>query len=331
MGTILRLNFTQTFVIIAAMEKLSKRQLERLAFAEIEAIKRAIQRIEQSSLDAGKIKLRCDRMEDIYAHIYADTVKEILEFAPSLQKVNRVYLEKNIKNRLKSFDYRLGTRFLDYSKSSIFKAVAPIRFIENTKHAICVQILTRYSNCLFDIGLTQESIRYVDCRDIDCVFITHDHLDHCSGLKFFPQDTKTVFVANKPTQDAIFKQIPVAKKLKWQTLKTGEGFKVQDMEVSTIPLKHDCIENVAYKLNDGILQSVYMVDFGEWSESEIKFCNEADRIIIEAYYDDSKPIEKSPLELRRRSSHGHLSIQAANEFIKKLTPKTDREIYFCHC
>ena len=107
------------------MEKLSERQLERLRFAEIEVIKKAIQRMEQSSLDAGKIKLRRDRMEDIYAHICADTVKGILEFAPSLQKVNRVYLEKNIKNRLKSFDYRLGTRFLDYSKSSIFKAVAP--------------------------------------------------------------------------------------------------------------------------------------------------------------------------------------------------------------
>lgn len=313
------------------MEKLSERQLERLRFAEIEVIKKAIQRMEQSSLDAGKIKLRRDRMEDIYAHICADTVKGILEFAPSLQKVNRVYLEKNIKNRLKSFDYRLGTRFLDYSKSSIFKAVAPIRFIENTKHAICAQILTRSLNCLFDIGLTQESIRYVDCRDIDYVFITHDHSDHCSGLEFFPQDTKTIFVANKPTRDAIFKQIPVAKKLKWLTFKTGEDFKIQDMAVLTIPLKHDCIENVAYKLNDEMLQSVYMVDFGEWSESEIEFCNEADRIIIEAYYDDSKPIEKSPLELRRRSSHGHLSIQAANEFIKKLTPKTDREIYFCHC
>ena len=290
MGTILRLNFTQIFVIIVAMEKLSKRQLERLAFAEIEVIKRAIRRIEQSSLDAGKIKLRRDRMEDIYAHIYADTVKEILEFAPSLQKVNRVYLEKNIKNRLKSFDYRLGMQFLDHSKSSIFKSVAPIRFIENTKHAICAQILTRSLNCLFDIGLTKES-----------------------------------------TQDAIFKQIPGAKKLKWQTFKTGEDFEIQDTKVSTIPLKHDCIENVAYKLNDGILQSAYMVDFGEWSGREIEFCNEVDRIIIEAYYDETKPIKKSPLELRRRSSHGHLSIQAANEFIKKLTPKTDREIYFCHC
>lgn len=313
------------------MEKLSERQLERLRFAEIEVIKRAIQRIEQSGYDTGKIKSKRDRLEDIYAHICADTVKGILEFAPSLQKVNRVYLEKNIKNRLKSFDYRLGTRFLDYSKSSIFKAVAPIRFIENTKHAICAQILTRSLNCLFDIGLTKESIGYIDCCDIDCVFITHDHLDHCSGLEFFPQDTKTIFVANKPTRDAIFKQIPVAKKLKWLTFKTGEDFKIQDMAVLTIPLKHDCIENVAYKLNDEMLQSVYMVDFGEWSESEIEFCNEADRIIIEAYYDDSKPIEKSPLELRRRSSHGHLSIQAANEFIKKLTPKTDREIYFCHC
>lgn len=312
------------------MEKLSERQLERLRFAEIEVIKKAIQRMEQSSLDAGKIKLRRDRMEDIYAHICDDTVKGILKFLPSLRKVNRVYLEKDIKNRLKSFDYRLGMRFLDHSQSSIFKAVAPIRFIENTKRAICVQILTRSSNCLLDIGLTQESIRHVDCRDIDCVFITHDHLDHCSGLEFFPQDTKTIFVANKPTQDTIFKQIPVAKKLKWQTFKTGEDFKIQDMEVSTIPLKHDCIEHVAYKLNDGILQSVYMVDFGEWSEREIEFCNEADRIIIEAYYDEAKPIKKSPLELRRRSSRRHLSIQSANEFLKKLTPKTDREIYFCH-
>lgn len=313
------------------MEKLSERQLERLRFAEIEVIKRAIQRIEQSGYDTGKIKSKRDRLEDIYAHIYADTVKEILEFAPSLQKVNRVYLEKNIKNRLRSFDYRLGMQFFDHSKRSIFKSVAPIRFIENTKHAICVQILTRSLNCLFDIGLTQENIRYVNCRDVDYVFITHDHLDHCSGLEFFPQDTKTIFVANKPNRDAIFKQIPVAKKLKWQTFKTGEDFKIQDMVVSTIPLKHDCIENVAYKLNDGILQSAYMVDFGEWSESEIEFCNEADRIIIESYYDETKPIKKSPLELRRRSSHGHLSIQAANEFIKKLTPKTDREIYFCHC
>lgn len=313
------------------MEKLSERQLERLRFAEIEVIKRAIQRIEQSGYDTGKIKSKRDRLEDIYAHICADTIKEILELAPSLQKVNQTYLAEDIKNRLRSFDYRLGMQFFDHSKRSIFKSVAPIRFIENTKHAICVQILTRSLNCLFDIGLTQENIRYVNCRDVDYVFITHDHLDHCSGLEFFPQDTKTIFVANKPNRDAIFKQIPVAKKLKWQTFKTGEDFKIQDMVVSTIPLKHDCIENVAYKLNDEMLQSVYMVDFGEWSESEIEFCNEADRIIIEAYYDETKPIKKSPLELRRRSSHGHLSIQAANEFIKKLTPKTDREIYFCHC
>ena len=312
------------------MEKLSERQLERLRFAEIEVIKKAIQRIEQSSLDAGKIKLRRDRMEDIYAHICADTVKGILEFAPSLQKVNRVYLEKNIKNRLKSFDYRLGMQFLDHSKSSIFKSVAPIRFIENTKHAICAQILTRSLNCLFDIGLTKESIGYIDCCDIDCVFITHDHLDHCSGLEFFPQDTKTIFVANKPTRDAIFKQIPVAKNLKWKTFKPGESFKVRDIQVSTIPLLHDCTENVAYKLNDGILQSAYLVDFGKWSKRELEFCNDADRIIIESYYDEDKPIKESTLELRRRSSHGHLSIQAANEFIQKLTPKIDREIHFCH-
>ena len=133
------------------MEKLSKRQLERLAFAEIEVIKRAIQRIEQSGYDTGKIKSKRDRLEDIYAHICADTIKEILEFVPSLQKVNQTYLAEDIKNRLRSFDYRLGMQFFDHSKRSIFKSVAPIRFIENTKHAICVQILTRSLNCLFEL------------------------------------------------------------------------------------------------------------------------------------------------------------------------------------
>lgn len=79
------------------------------------------------------------------------------------------------------------------------------------------------------------------------------------------------------------------------------------------------------------MQSVYIVDLGEWSEREIEFCNEADRIIVESYYDEGELIKKSPLELRRRYSHGHLSIQSANEFLKKLNPKIDREIYFCHC
>ena len=328
MGTILRLNFTQTFVIIAAMEKFSKRQLERLAFAEIEAIKSAIQRIEQSGGYADRIKY--DRVEELFTKICDTTIKEILEFAPSLRKIETSRLEKSIRNSLKNFDYRLGMRFFGYSAKSIFKELTPINFIENNKQAMCVQILTRTLNCLLDIGISQENIGRIDCCDIDYVFITHEHLDHCSGLEFFPQDTKTIFVASKATREVIFEEIPVAKNLKWKTFKPGESFKVRDIQVSTIPLLHDCTENVAYKLNDGILQSAYLVDFGKWSKRELEFCNDADRIIIESYYDEDKPIKESTLELRRRSSHGHLSIQAANEFIQKLTPKIDREIHFCH-
>ena len=311
------------------MEKLSKRQLERLRFAEIEVVKKAIQRMEQSGGYADRIKY--DRVEELFTKICDTTIKEILEFALSLRKIETPRLEKSIRNSLKNFDYRLGMRFFGYSAKSIFKELTPINFIENNKQAMCVQILTRSLNCLLDIGISQESIGRIDCRDIDCVFITHDHLDHCSGLEFFPQDTKTIFVASKATLEVIFEEIPVAKNLKWKTFKPGESFKVQDIQVSTIPLLHDCMGNVAYKLNDGILQFAYLVDFGKWSKRELEFCNDADRIIIESYCDEDKPIKESPLELRRRGYHGHLSIQSANEFIQKLTPKTDREIYFCHC
>lgn len=91
------------------MEKLSKRQLERLAFAEIEAIKRAIQRIEQSGGYADRIKY--DRVEELFTKICDTTIKEILEFAPSLRKIETSRLEKSIRNSLKNFDYRLGMRF----------------------------------------------------------------------------------------------------------------------------------------------------------------------------------------------------------------------------
>lgn len=312
------------------MEKLTKRQSERLAFAEIEILKRKIIHLDQSTCDADKIKSKRAEMENLYSSICDTTIKEILNYAPILSKIERTRIEYEIKSILKSFDYRLGMSFFDYAKKSIFRNAAPVKFIENCKQAMCVQLFTRSLNCLLDIGLSKESVRQIDCRDIDYVFITHEHLDHYSGLLIFPQDTKTVFLSNEATQQAIFEQKPALKNLKWRTFKTGETFKIQNIEVSTIPLRHDCMENVAYKLDDGLLQTVYLVDFGKWTETEIEFCNEADRVIIEAYYDKDSPEKKFPLNLRMKSSHGHLSKQSAAEFVKKLKPKTDREVYFCH-
>ena len=128
----------------------------------------------------------------------------------------------------------------------------------------------------------------------------------------------------------ILKKISSAKKLKWQTFNTGESFYLNDMKIDTLELRHDSFENVAYKIDDGILKTAYLVDLGKWSDKEVEFCNDADRVLIESYYDENSPRTNDLLDARKRSAYGHLSMQSANELIEKLEPKPEREVYFCH-
>ena len=309
------------------METLTKKQLERLAFVEIQWCKKTIKELKLSNEDVEPIK---ERMRNKYDFLRSVAIKDFLDFAPTLRKVSQAYLEGLITEKLESFDYKLGMSFFNYSQKFVFRNATPIKFIQNTKRAICIQISTRFSSCLFDIGLNPQSMKKMDCNNIDYVFITHEHFDHCSGLEFYPQNTKTIFVVSSATQNIIFKKIPSAKNLKWQTFNTGEPFYLNGMKIDTLEVKHDCYENLAYKIDDGILKTVYLIDLGKWTDKEVEFCNDADRILIESYYDEDTPRSSSPLEIRRRSSYGHLSMQSANEFIKKLEPKLDREVYFCH-
>ena len=313
------------------MKSLTKRQLERLAFAEVEHCKRTIKKLEQFNGDIEIIKSTQVRMKNKYDFLLSVAIKEFLDFAPTLTNVSQSYLNELITKKLKSFDYKLGMSFFNYSQKSVFREATPVNFIQNNKRAMCVQIFTRTSSCLLDIGLNSQNIEKIDCNNIDYVFITHEHIDHCAGLEYYPQNTKTIFVANTATQNSIFKKIPNAQKLKWQTFNTGEPFCLNGMKIDTLELKHDCYENAAYKIDDGILKTVYLVDLGKWSDKEVEFCNDADRILIESYYDENTTRTNNSLEARSRSAYGHLSMQSANEFIKKLEPNPERAVYFCHC
>ncbi len=312
------------------MKNLTDRNKERLVFTEIAHRGRVIKQLELQRGNADEIQKEKEIIEARYQMLLKQHYCHFIDFAPALKEIEESVVEHSILKKLKSFNYLFGNRFFDYAKVGVLKELMPVEFIENSKNVMCVYSKTRFYNYLFDFGLTDESLENVETRNIEFAFITHEHLDHCSGIEQLYENSNITFFANEDTFNIISSKYENAKNLKWYVFRTGEHIFIKNTKISTIELRHDSVQNVAYKVDDGVLKTVYMVDLGKWTDAEIEFCNDADRIIIESYYDENAPKRKSILESRMRSAYGHLSHQSSKEFLSKLKPNPNREVYFCH-
>ncbi len=312
------------------MKNLTERNKERLVFNEITHRGRVIKQLELQRGNESEIQKEKELIGAKYQMLLKQHYCHFMDFAPTLKEIEKNVVERSILKKLKSFNYLFGNKFFDYAKIDILKELTPIEFIENSRSAMCVYLKTRFYNYLFDFGLTDESFEEIESRNIEFAFITHEHSDHCSGIEQLCENPNITFFANEDTYNIISSKYENAKNLKWYVFRTGEHIFIKNTKISTTELRHDCVQNVAYKIDDGVLKTVYMVDFGKWSDAEIEFCNDADRIVIESYYDENSPQRKSILESRMRSAYGHLSHQSSKEFLSKLKPNANREVYFCH-
>ena len=85
-------------------------------------------------------------------------------------------------------------------------------------------------NILIDAGV---GIRKIDAylkgrgasrADIDAIFVTHEHIDHCRALKSFRGCRAKIF-ANRCTAEAIRSSEPSTKALDWAVFESGDAFK----------------------------------------------------------------------------------------------------------
>ncbi len=216
------------------------------------------------------------------------------------------------------------------------------QIIGSSSSGNCAVLRSPACTVLIDAGFSGKKIQSglselgLSLRDIDAVFFTHEHQDHCAGAGALSREEHLCFFANRLTADGIDRKC--GRRLEWQFFETGTAFEFCDLRVSAFPIPHDTNDPVGFVFSCGETAGTteklaWVTDCGKITNPVRRAVADVDTLVLEANYDEkmlnasARPIE---LKARIRGTHGHLSNDAVAEFLRDYeNPRLER-LYFAH-
>lgn len=138
---------------------------------------------------------------------------------------------------------------------------------------------------LVDFGIsftkTKEILndRDIDIKDIDAVFITHEHADHILGLETLIKKTKIPIYMSKGTFDKL--RFIDSKKI--IIVKNHQNLEIKDLKIFSISKPHDALEALSFIFDDGIKLGVF-TDLGHVNDEIKHVIKTLDIVYMEANY-----------------------------------------------
>lgn len=212
------------------------------------------------------------------------------------------------------------------------------QIIETSSAGNCAFLRHNGLNMLIDAGV---GIRKIEAylktqnllpKDIDAIFITHEHIDHCRALKSFAKYQTRVF-ANRLTSESVCYAEKDTKKLKWNIFENGTEFDFEGITITPFSTPHDSSDSVGYSFNMKGTRLVWMTDLGKLTFSAIDHAKLAKVLVLESNYcpsmleNSSRPYS---LKSRIKGSHGHLSNFDAMSLLQKLNCECVEKVFLAH-
>lgn len=202
----------------------------------------------------------------------------------------------------------------------------------------CAYLETDSSRILVDAGLSGRQIELRlnqigrSLRDIQAIFITHEHIDHICGL---PQLTKRHGIpvhCNRLTAEFIRAQIPGFSG--WNLFETGSTVHHVDLAIDTFSVPHDAYDPVGFLFRHAEGNIGFLTDLGYATQMVMERVRSARALVLEANH-DLKMLQDDPrrpwaVKQRILSRHGHLSNDAAAEVATKIAGGDLMDIYLGH-
>jgi len=189
----------------------------------------------------------------------------------------------------------------------------------------CIYISNANTRILVDCGVSgsraAEGLMGIDVepRTIDSILITHEHIDHISGVGVMHRRYRIGICSNEPTWEYSKKVIG---RYDESLLKIFSGkFCVGDVEVTPFPIPHDAAMPVGYSFYDGENRVSIATDIGHINEDIMENILNSDIVMLEANHDvEMLKSGPYPYYLKRRilGETGHLSNDGAGEACVRL-------------
>jgi len=178
---------------------------------------------------------------------------------------------------------------------------------------------------LFDFGLsckaTESRLEEIGIMPLSLsgIFITHEHRDHCRGLKTFSKKYNVPIYANEPTAQLLEKDLSA--KIKIRRILSEKEINIGDLKVQPFSVPHNGAEPLGFTITAKKKKAGILTDCGFATGLIKQRLKDVDLLLIESNYDEGMLKNSSyPWSIKQRISGrlGHLSNREAAALIAEI-------------
>ncbi len=205
----------------------------------------------------------------------------------------------------------------------------------------CIYVGSDTTHLLLDVGISRKRTVEalgdldLDLRDIDGIFITHEHTDHISGLPMIAKKTDIPIYATRGTIWAIrqmskFSEIDPAS---FVPIRADEKITIKDIQIDPMKISHDAVEPVGYRIYYGRKKACVCTDLGCFNDYTVECLKNSDVLLLESNHDvNMLQVGRYPYPLKRRilGDHGHLSNVSSGQLLSRVLNDHMKGIFLGH-
>ena len=193
----------------------------------------------------------------------------------------------------------------------------------------CIYAGSDSTHLLIDVGIsgkrTERGLNELELsmRDIDGIFITHEHADHIAGLGVLSRKYETPVYATRGTINAIRNTSSVGEipEELFHPIQADEKIIIKDLTCNPMRISHDAAEPVAYRIQHGKKRVGIITDLGNYNDYTVESLRGMDALLLEANHDiNMLQVGPYPYYLKQRilGDRGHLSNERAGQLLSRL-------------
>lgn len=200
-------------------------------------------------------------------------------------------------------------------------------------------IETPQRKILVDAGLSGKKIQALmtsidrDLKDVDAVFVTHEHGDHCRGVGVLARRYHLDVYANAGTWRAMQPKIGKVDVSQQHLLAPGQVLSFGDLDVESFGVSHDAAEPQFYQFHHHDHAFAVLTDTGYVSDRVAGTIRDADGYLMECNH-DLEMLRRGPypwpLKQRIIGDQGHLSNEDGAQALTEVVGRRTKQIFLGH-
>lgn len=192
----------------------------------------------------------------------------------------------------------------------------------------CIYVGSTATHLLIDAGISckriEEGLKELELcgRDVDGIFVTHEHSDHIAGLSVLAKKYQIPIYASEGTiaclqRDGKYKMDEEL----FHTVRADEKMILKDLVINPLTISHDAAQPLAYRIAYGTTRVAVCTDLGYFNDYTVESLRGTNALLLEANHDvNMLQVGRYPYYLKQRilGKKGHLSNENSGRLLSMI-------------